>query len=103
MIAFVEAHLGITAGQREAWERLAEAMRDSADAMQTARAAVDEAEDRALARFARYEVVAEAASAALRRIRPTLESLYRTLDDAQRRTLDELITRGPPQPFGARL
>ena len=95
MIAFVEQHLGITAEQREAWERFTETVRDSADVMQTARNAVHEGKPGALQRFARFEAVADAASAALRRIRPALDGLHRTLDDVQRKALDELITRGP--------
>lgn len=101
MIAFVEHQLGITAEQREAWERFTETVRDSADVMQTARTAVHEGEPGALQRFARFEVVADAASAALRRIRPALDGLYRTLDDVQRKALDELITRGSPHAYGA--
>ncbi len=102
MIAFVEQQLGITAAQREAWERFTETVRDSADAMQIARGAVDDGEPGALQRFTRFEVVADAASAALRRIRPALESLYRTLDEAQRKAFDELLSRGTPHPYGAR-
>ncbi len=102
MIVFVEQHLGITAAQREAWERFTETVRDSADAMQIARGAVDDGEPGALQRFARFEVVADAASAALRRIRPALEGLYRTLDEAQRMAFDELLSRGTPDPYGAR-
>lgn len=102
MIAFVEQHLGITAEQREAWERLTEAVRDSAEVIQTARAAIHEAEEPALARLARFEVIADVASAALRRIRPALEVLYRTLDEAQRQAFDELMAYGPPHALGAR-
>jgi len=102
MIAFVEQHLGITAAQREAWERFSETVRDSADAMRIARGAVDDGAPGALQRFTRFEVVADAASAALRRIRPALESLYRTLDEAQRRAFDELFSYGAPDPYGAR-
>ncbi len=101
MIAFVEQHLGITAAQREAWEVFTETVRDSADALRIARGAVDDGEPGALQRFARFEVVADAASAALRRIRPALEGLYRTLDEAQRRVFDELISNGTPHPYGA--
>ena len=102
MIAFVEQQLGITAAQREAWDRFTETVRDSADAMQIARGAVDDGEPGALQRFARFEVVADAASAALRRIRPALESLYRTLDEAQRKAFDELLSHGSPHAYGAR-
>ncbi len=102
MIAFVERHLGITAEQREAWEKLTETVRDSTDAMQTARGVVDDGEPGLLQRFAGFEVVAETASAALRRIRPALEGLYRTLDTAQRQALDELVTYGAPYSNGAR-
>ncbi len=94
MIAFVEQHLGITAEQREAWDRFTETVRDSTDAMQTARGALDNGEPGALRRFAGFETMAETASAAFRRIRPTLEGLYRTLDVAQREALDDLITYG---------
>ena len=102
MIAFVEQQLGITAAQREAWDRFTETVRDSADAMQIARGAVDDGEPGALQRFARFEVVADAASAALRRIRPALESLYRTLDEAQRKAFDELLSHGSPHAYGVR-
>jgi hypothetical protein len=101
MIAFVEQHLGITATQREAWEQFTETVRDSADAMQIARGAVDDGAPGALQRFARFEVVADAASAALRRIRPALEGLYRTLDKAQRNAFDDLFPRGSPKAYGA--
>ena len=101
MIAFVEQHLGITAAQREAWEQFTETVRDSADAMQIARGAVDVGAPGALQRFARFEVVADAASAALRRIRPALESLYQTLDEAQRNAFDDLFPRGTPDAYGA--
>jgi hypothetical protein len=99
-IAFAEHTLGITAGQRAEWDRLIEAVRDSADAMHTARRAVDEAAPGALQRFAGFETVADTASAALRRIRPALEGLYEALDDAQRKALDEIITRGPAHAGG---
>ncbi len=102
MITFVEQQLGITAAQREAWERFTETVRDSADAMRIARGAVDDGGPGALQRFARFEVVADAASAALRRIRPALEGLYRTLDEAQRKAFDELISHGTPHTYGAR-
>lgn len=102
MIAYVERHLGITAAQREAWERFTETVRDSADAMRIARGAVDDGTPGALQRFTRFEVVADAASAALRRIRPALENLYRTLDEAQRRAFDELFSYGAPDPYCAR-
>ena len=101
MIAFVEQHRGITAAQREAWERFTETVRDSADALRIARGAVDDGEPGELQRFARFEVVADAASAALWRIRPALESLYRTLDETQRKASDELISYGAPHPYGA--
>lgn len=92
MIAFVERQLGITPAQREAWERFTETVRDSADALRTARGEIQGSEAGALQRFARFEVVAEAAAAALRRMRPALENLYNTLDAAQRRVLDDLIS-----------
>jgi cell pole-organizing protein PopZ len=101
MIDFVERTLGITAEQRAAWDRLIETVRDSADAMHTARHAVDEAEPGALQRFAGFETVAHTSAAAFRRIRPALEGLYGALDDAQRKTLDELIMRGPTHAYGA--
>jgi hypothetical protein len=94
MIAFVEQHLGITAEQREAWERFTETVRDSTDALQTARGVLDDGEPGALRRFAGFEAVAQTASAAFRRIRPALEGLHRTLDVAQREALDDLVTYG---------
>ena len=99
MIAFAGRKLGITGRQREAWERLADAMRDSAEAMQIARAAVDDAEEQTLVRMTRFEDVVFVAAAAARRVRPALEALYRMLDDAQRGTLDELVSRGPGRRF----
>ena len=101
MIALVEQQLGITAEQREAWERLTETVRDSAEAMQTVRGVVDEGAPGALQRFAGFEAAAEIASAALRRIRPALQGLYETLDAGQRTTLDDLMSHGPCQPCGA--
>ena len=101
LIASIEDYLGITAEQREMWERFTETVRDSADAMHTARGVVDEAEPDALKRFAGFEIATETAAAALRRIRPALEGLYEVLDAGQRRTLDRLMSHGPRRPFGA--
>ncbi len=99
-IALVERALGITAEQRAEWDRLTEAVRDSADALHTARRVANEAAPGALQRFAGFETVADTASAAVRRIRPALEGLYGALDDAQRKALDEMITRGPAPAGG---
>jgi hypothetical protein len=100
MLAAIEQHLGITAAQRPAWDRLTEVVRDSAEALQIARGMASDAEDGTLARFTGIEIVTDVAAGALRRIRPALESLYCTLDAAQRQTLDTLIMPGP-HPFGA--
>jgi hypothetical protein len=94
LISFAEKSLGISGEQREAWDRLAETLRDSADAMHTARAAVYDGEEEAIARYALLENFADVASGALRRIRPQFEGLYGVLDESQRRTFDELITHG---------
>jgi hypothetical protein len=102
MIAFVEGHLGITAAQRQAWERFAETLRDSVDAMRTARSVARNAEPGALARFSGFETITETASAALRRIRPALESLYDALDGAQRRSFDDLFSHGVPEAYRTR-
>ena len=99
-IAYVERHLGVTAEQREAWERLAETVRDSAEVMEIAYAAVDKTEGRALDRLASLLVVAEVATAAFRRIRPPLEGFYATLDEPQRQALDELVAHGAPYALG---
>ncbi len=101
MIAFVEQHLGITAEQREVWERLTETVRDSAEAMQIARGVVDKEAPGALQRFDGFEAAAEVASAALRRIRPALQSFHETLDAGQRKTLDDLMSHGPRHLYGA--
>jgi hypothetical protein len=91
LIARVERHLRIGTQQSAAWERLTETIRDSAEAMRIARAAVERTEDPALARFDRLADVADVISATVRRVRPALEGLYRTLEPSQRKALDELI------------
>ena len=100
-MAYLEGRLGLTAEQRRAWRELAEAIRDSADAMQTAHDAIDDVEGSALARITNFEVVAEVTTAALRRIRPALERLYVSLDETQRRTLDGWISHWPAYRPGA--
>jgi hypothetical protein len=101
IIAYVESHLGITDAQRQAWNDLADAVRDSSDALKTARGAVDDGSRGALQRFAGFETLTETASAAVRRLRPPLEALYRVLDEGQRRLLDDLVAHGPAQPYAA--
>ena len=98
-IGFVERLLGITDRQRDAWERLADAMRDSAEVMAIARTAVHETEPNTMVRLARIEDVADVAAAAFRRVRPALEGLYTTLDDTQCRKLDALVTHGSARSF----
>ena len=103
LVARVERHLGISAAQREAWERLTETVRDSVEALEIARAGLDCSEENALTRFDRLGDIACVVSAAVRRVRPALEDLYRTLDARQRKALDELIagarTRAAQQPW----
>jgi len=91
LVARVDRHLGITGAQREVWERLTEAVRDSVEALQLARAGLDGSQENALTRFDHLGDIACVVSAAVRRIRPALEDLYRTLDARQRKALDELI------------
>ncbi|MGI9386511.1 MAG: Spy/CpxP family protein refolding chaperone [Methyloligellaceae bacterium] len=97
LITRVERHLGITAEQRQPWELLTEAIRDSVEAMRIACAAVDCSEDHAIARFDRLADLADVVSAAVRRMRPALEGLYGTLDAAQCKALDELIAGRSPR------
>lgn len=96
LIARVERYLHISTEQTDAWERLTETIRDSAEAMRIARAAVEGTEDRALARYDRLADVADVVSATVRRMRPAVEGLYRTLDTTQRKALDELIAGRSP-------
>ncbi|MDH3233683.1 MAG: Spy/CpxP family protein refolding chaperone [Alphaproteobacteria bacterium] len=97
LIARVERHLHIGTEQRDAWERLTETIRDSAEAMRIACAAVERTEDRAFARYDRLADLADVVSATARRVRPALEGLYRTLDTTQRKALDELIAGRSPR------
>jgi len=97
LIARVERHLRIGTEQSAAWEGLTETIRDSAEAMRIARAAVERSEDHALARFDRLADVADVVSAMVRRVRPALEGLYRTLEPSQRMALDELIAGRAPR------
>lgn len=97
LIARVERHLHIRTEQSDAWEQLTETIRDSAEAMRIACASVERTEDHALSRYDRLADVADVVSATVRRVRPALESLYRTLDTTQRKALDELIAGGSPR------
>jgi hypothetical protein len=59
--------------------------------MQIAWVELDRSDDGTIARFDRLADVADVVSAAVRRLRPALEALYRTLDAAQRKALDGVI------------
>jgi hypothetical protein len=93
LIALVEQYLAIDNDQREAWERVTETVRDSVEAMQIAWAELERCDDRAVIRFDRLADVADVVSAAVRRLRPSLEALNRTLDAGQRAALDGLIDK----------
>ena len=91
LIALAEQYLAIDNDQRAAWQQLTGTVRDCVEAMQIAWVELDRADDPAIARFDRLADVADVVSAAVRRLRPALQALYRTLDTGQRAALDGLI------------
>jgi len=91
LIILAEQYLAIDNDQRPAWEQLTGTVRDCVEAMQIAWIELDRADDRTIARFDRLADFADVVSAAVRRLRPALEALTRTLDTGQRAALDGLI------------
>jgi hypothetical protein len=91
LIALAERYLAIDGDQHEPWEYLTGTVHDCVEAMQIAWVELDRSDDGTIARFDRLADVADVVSAAVRRLRPALEALYRTLDAAQREALDGLI------------
>ena len=107
--AVVENFVTFTPAQAEAWKTLSAAMRDAQARKQAVcearraemRAAMEDDEDEKddarpapaplTDRLARMETRLETGRAALRKIRPALDAFYATLDDGQRKALDDMM------------
>ena len=94
LLGYVERRLELGPEQSEAWSELAGAVRDGAEMLGEARRGWREDAPPASAREAlsRLDLSLTTAAAAVRRLRPLFESFHATLDEAQRRTLDDLLT-----------
>lgn len=102
-IAFLRAELRITEAQQPQWNAFAEALRANArsiSGMMTSMRAGMMSGGQAAApalpqRLEAYERMLDGRLESLRRLRAALTPLYAALDDAQKRTADELIMPGP--------
>jgi hypothetical protein len=90
LLGLVERQLELTPAQTPAWEELGGALRAA-----TARlaAACTPGPDDAPGRLRQAETLLEAGLETLRELRPALERFHATLDETQRRTLDDLMVR----------
>lgn len=107
--AVVENFVTFTPAQAEAWKTLSAAMRDAQAQKRTVcearraemRAAMEDDEDEKdearsapaplTERLARMETRLETGLAALQKLRPALDAFYATLDDGQRKALDDMM------------
>lgn len=92
-LAFLKAELKITDKQKEAWDKFAKAMRDSANLMRAAmQSHMTEGPPKTLMeRLDRQEAMMASRLESLRSTRAALVPLYQALDAAQKQTLDDMM------------
>jgi hypothetical protein len=93
MAQHIKSELAMTAAQEAAWDEFSEAWREGEKHL---RAACDTAESERPGMdglLARAEIQLDAGLGAVRAVRPAFEAFYATLDDTQRRTLDQFGRR----------
>ena len=90
-LAFIRAELHITEAQDSAWKSFAEGLRSGRDHLLEARHQLQQPYASSVDRLARYERHLTERLEALRSARTSFTQLYAALNDAQKRTADELI------------
>lgn len=94
-LAYLKSALNISADQKEAWGKYAEAVRERMETVRSMRQGMMEtmqsgtAIERMDARISGMEAMLEAMKA----VKPATEALYAALSDEQKKTADELIGR----------
>lgn len=93
-LAFLKAELKITGKQTKAWDKFAQAMRDSAKLMRaTMQAHMTEGPPKTfMDRLSRHEAMMIARLESLRSTKAALGPLYGALDAAQKHKLDDMMT-----------
>lgn len=93
-IAFLKAELAITDAQAEAWEAYAAALENNFENMHASRMAMGgiAGVQSPVERLEKHLATMEGRLAALKQMQPALTSLYATLNEAQRKTADQLLT-----------
>jgi hypothetical protein len=93
-IAFLRAELGITDGQKNAWDAYADAIKSNLQSMQgmwqTMKTVFDAKTP--VERLDAHVGAMESRLAALKAVKPALANLYATLTDEQKKKADELLT-----------
>ena len=90
-IAFLKAELQVSDAQTPAWNKFADALRSSRSHLLQARTLLKSAEGAGANRLEQYEAHLGERLEALRSARIAFTQLYSTLNDAQKRTADELV------------
>ena len=93
--AVIEGLMTFTPPQEQSWKGLTGAMQESKDSMSKLCDELKAAERPATASqgLARMEKVLSAKLAAMQKIRPAFENFYATLDDKQKKAIDNLFSR----------
>lgn len=102
VIAYGEKRLDITPAQSEAWNRLTTALRAGGTRAEQSCAAA-RPEDRpanSTERLARMETRMGDGLAIVQTIRPAYEAFYATLSDAQKKTLEDMLSHRMARPDG---
>ena len=96
LAGYAERELKLTEAQLPAWNDLLTALEDGDRSLAAAceRAEQTELKRGAPAEVARIEGIMTAGLQIVQTVRPAFERFYRTLDDDQRRTVDDLIAHG---------
>ncbi len=94
-ISFVDNFMTFTPPQQQAWDKLAQALRASDDRVGAACATLKDgkAPQGASAKLAMVESFLTAGLDVVRRVRPAFDGFYDTLNDKQRKSLDDLLSR----------
>ncbi|WP_262032019.1 Spy/CpxP family protein refolding chaperone [Microvirga sp. Mcv34] len=90
-LAFLRAELRITDGQASAWNSFADGLRSSRQHLMEARQQLSQTSSKPTDRLEQYEHHLMERLEALKTARAAFTQLYATLDEAQKRTADELV------------
>ncbi len=93
-LTYGEGLFNFTAPQQSAYDRLAQTVRSGAKSMaETCRTGLEKHDASSPERLAFAETAMETALAQMRQIRPAFDSFYASLDDDQRKVVDNLVPR----------